>query len=331
MSSFVVRTDESGYESEIFESLKSGLARIGWSSDDSQNLRTIIDTVNERGRQSLSSGQQQALRCRGFADRACEGDLLFYPNVPEYGEFVVAKLLGDYEFLDERDSIDGDFRSARRCRLLTSKPISKYNRIVHPLIRVRLGLQGRFYQLYADQEVGELLRDLPDAGTTTANVRSAFSLMKARLAREMGQLWSQHFPRTDLTWFLEDLFRTNGYSVVVKEGPNERGSDLLLQVEEEFLPEPIFVGIQVGSYEGEVSPDKVREKLDQLLRGWDEHGLHYGVLVLTGNCGEEARSIVRQHNENDRQRQVKLIDGGDLARIVLNSFERLTLERDVTA
>jgi hypothetical protein len=38
----------------------------------------------------LDGNQQDAWYCHGFLDRAECGDMLFYPNVPEYGQFCVA-------------------------------------------------------------------------------------------------------------------------------------------------------------------------------------------------------------------------------------------------
>jgi hypothetical protein len=57
MDAFVVRTDDS-VANEIFKKLKSGSARIGWSSGDDQNLATIIKMNNE-GRWAALNGDQQ--------------------------------------------------------------------------------------------------------------------------------------------------------------------------------------------------------------------------------------------------------------------------------
>jgi hypothetical protein len=108
-----------------------------------------------------------------------------------------------------------------------------------------------------------------------------------------------------------------GYSVQLQEGPAEFGSDLLVQISNEFLVRPIVVGIQIGSYEGSVNASQVQLKLDQLLAGWDRNHLDAGALILAGECGSESRQVVHNHNLKEPSRTVKLLDGADLARIVL--------------
>jgi hypothetical protein len=61
----------------------------------------------------------------------------------------------------------------------------------------------------------------------------------------------------------------------------------------------------------------VREKLEQLLKGWDANHLESGALILTGKCGPEARQVVEDHNKQNPAHKVKLLDGPDLARLVL--------------
>jgi hypothetical protein len=83
------------------------------------------------------------------------------------------------------------------------------------------------------------------------------------------------------------------------------------------LIEPVLIGVQVGSYEGEVKPWAVDVKLKQLMSGWDHNRLSYGALVLAGKCDDEARALVTEHNRKNSDRKVKLVDGYDLARLVL--------------
>jgi hypothetical protein len=156
MSAFVVRTEFADPESasQFWKSLQMGTARIGWSYRDDLDLKNIVEINNQGHWSSLNIEQQDAWRCHGFVDRAMPGDHLFYPNVPEYGKFVLVKLAyGDYSLLDPNQSINGDFRSARPCELATPVPILRSDQIVHPWLRRRLSLQGRFYELYDKEAV----------------------------------------------------------------------------------------------------------------------------------------------------------------------------------
>jgi hypothetical protein len=67
---------------------------------------------------------------------------------------------------------------------------------------------------------------------------------------------------------------------------------VVVEISDELLVKPIVVGIQVGAYREEVLASSVREKLEQLLKGWDANHLESGALILTGKCGPEARQVV---------------------------------------
>ena len=113
----VVRGDSQDLARKLFKSLQNGCARIGWSWLDNLDLKQIISANwNE-----LDGNQQDAWYCRGFVDRAEIGDLLFYPNVPEFGQFAVAKITGEYQFVPAEESLDGDFRSNSELRVAHSK------------------------------------------------------------------------------------------------------------------------------------------------------------------------------------------------------------------
>jgi len=326
MKAYVVRTlfGDTSQSKEFWQSLRSGIARIGWSYSDDLDLRAIVEE-NKQGRwHMLTPAQQEAWYCHGFVDRAEVGDLLFYPDVPESGKFVVAKVTDGYSFLPAKDAIGGDFRSARKCELVTSLPISRSDGIVHPWLCRRLGLQGRFYELY-DEKAVEFTLDryrAGQAGQTEADVRDALEELMESIAKDTD--WSRFFPGAKLSNILASIFEERGYSVQLTEGPAERGSDLVVTIEDELLANPIVVGIQVGSYLGDVSPGQVRRKLRQLLNGWEVNHLDSGVLILAGKCGADARQVVEDHNKENAERKVKILDGSDLARTVLlrNSLRR---------
>jgi hypothetical protein len=307
MHSYVVKTvirgDSQDLARKLFESLQTGWARIGWSWLDNLDLSQIISgNWNE-----LDGNQHDAWYCHGFVDRAQNGDLLFYPNVPEFGKFSVAKITGEYQFLSADDSLDGDFRSARHCELLTQRPISKSDEIVAPVLRARLDLRGRFYQLYADEEIADFLNRLPEAGTATADISATLDKMLEEAAKSMESKWSRMFPQKDLSKVLAQLLMDRGDTVEYKEGPGERGADLIVSMVNEFLREPILIGVQVGSYEDKVWPNTVVEKLNQLLSGWEANKLNYGALVLAGKCEDDAQAVINEHNKSNPDKKVILL------------------------
>jgi hypothetical protein len=134
--------------------------------------------------------------------------------------------------------------------------------------------------------------------------------------RDLAKQWPSFFPAANLSRFLAELLERYGESVDLREGPSERGTDLVVEIQNDFLDRPLVIGMQIGSYENEVHPRTVKEKLNQLLSGWDSNSLDYGALILTGEWKEESVQVVENHNRENPSRRIKWIDGRQLARIV---------------
>ncbi len=303
----------------VFESLARGKARIGWSFEDGLDLRSLASKA-EAGK-PFNRKEEDAWRCIGFLNRVECGDYLFYPHQPEYGLVAIAqvdKKNGHYQFGAESDALDGDFRSYRKCCLLTKEALNWRDPIVPPALKRKLGLQGRFYQLYDEDLVESVIEHLDEAGAeAVAGFESRFERIRSVLSAGLPQLIQREFPRQDLTGLCDELFTRMGYPVAVHEGPSERGADLLVTVTSPLFAQEFTVGVQVFSYEGAVLPEDLQVKLDQLLSGWKENGLDYGVLLTTGSCGKSGADLIEHHNHKRPTRPVVLIEGTGLAQLFL--------------
>ena len=307
----------------IYDSLRGGKARIGWAYYDRQDLRKISAKI--RKGEALDADEEKAKRCMGFLTRVSKGDHLVYPHQPQYGTFAIVQVdphEGDYQYAPQGDSLDEDFRSFRRCSLVTEKPISLQDGIVHPTIRRKLGLQGRFYQLYDEDLFKRLLEDLPQAGRIDqAGLDARVMRIGDQVLQRLPSLIHGEFPAHDLSRRLcVELFDRMGYGVTLQEGPSEKGCDLVITVGSPLIEAEFTVGLQAFSWEGEVSAQDLQGKLTQLLDGWDANGLDYGVLLTTGECGQSAAALIEQHNKSKSDRPVRLIDGRPLAGLLVEYF-----------
>ena len=306
----------------VFEELEAGRARIGWSYLDHLDLRMIQEKINTG--EPLDENEQWAKRCLGFLTRLRVCDYLLYPHQPNRGHFCVVQVMDEYDYSSPEDSLDGDFRSFRPCSLITSDPVDLYDEIVPSQLRRRLGRPGRFSQVSDPVPFREFLNDLPEAGTPQdGSNRVSLRRIHRELRRELPDVLRREFTAHDLSRkFCRDLFTRMGYTHIVREGPDDRGSDVVVTVGDPLLPDSveITIGVQVFASEGTVEEWYFQKKLDQLLEGWDYNGLDYGALLTTGKFSEDSKKALRRHNEDYQNRLVRVIDGDELADLFLEYF-----------
>ena len=324
MRAFVVKAVDDQHPSQpipgVFEELTAGRARIGWSSLDRLDLR-IIRGMRERGEQ-LDEDQQGAVRCLGFLTRLRVDDYLVYPHQPNRGTFTVVQVTGDYDYSSEDDGLNGNFRSVRPCALTTPEPVNWYDEIVPAQLRYRLGRPGRFSRICDPDPLSLALDELQDQGERQegSNARRLGRIYR-ELRQRLPRALRREFAQADLSRrFCPELFDRMGFSSEVLEGPGEAGSDVIVTVGNALLPAEFRIGVQAFAYEGTVTQEALMEKLDQLLQGWEINSLDYGVLLTTGRCSDAARNALRRHNRQERGRQIRLVEGDDLADLFLQYF-----------
>ena len=98
-----------------------------------------------------------------------------------------------------------------------------------------------------------------------------------------------------------------GYTPYIQEGPAEAGWDVVVEVNNPLLPGEFRIDVQVFSYQGTVEEPALQSKLKQLLGGWEDNSLEYGVLLTTGRCSEAAVEALHDHNKENPKRLVRLI------------------------
>ncbi len=317
---FVVKAIAEGCPVEgVFNELESGRARIGWSYDDKLDLRKIRTKIRTRPITDLDEHERAAKRCLGFLTRVNDGNYLLYPHQPERGQFAVAQVTGAYDYDD--GGLGGDFRSFRPCKLVASRPI--YDEIVPSKLRHRLGRPGRFSEVHDVvplqnflQLLSEPVRILDDTN------RVSIGRIHEGLRKHLPTLIQREFSRADLSRGLcRELFERMGYTHEVQEGPTEAGSDIVVTLGDPLLPDDgVRIGVQVFSYENEVGENALKEKLNQLLRGWKNNDINYGVLLTTGILNDRARVALNFHNERNLSHPVTLVDGESLSNLFLEYF-----------
>ena len=323
---FVVKAVEEGQPFPgVFDELKAGRARMGWSYQDNLDLRLLLGRI-EQGEQ-LDEHERGAKRCLGFLTKVKLEDYLLYPHQPERGLFSVVQVKGDYKYSTDKDGLTTasgrDFRSLRACSLKTPEPVDMYDEIVPSQLRQRLGRPGRISQVYDTSSFFGFLEDLPNRGQLQdGSNRASLRRIHNGLRENLPDALRREFGRADLSRrFCPDLFERMGCSAEVQEGPAEAGSDVVVTVGNPLLPDDGFrIGVQTFAYEETVEEWALQDKLEQLLGGWENNSLDYGVLLTTGRCSEAAVAALHKHNKEKPDRLVRLIEGDELADLFLKHF-----------
>lgn len=321
---FVVKAVDNDGEPilDVHEELKRDKARIGWSYEDNLDLRKIEQAINNGDQ--LNESQRSAKRCLRFLTKISHGDFLVYPHQPKRGEFSIVEVTGDYDYSPREEGLQGDFRSFRPCKLKTQQPIEIYDSIVPAQFRYRLGRPGRFSEMYQTGPFWRVLHNIDKAGTPegTSNHEREKRIYEKLYGPVSDELCDE-FSQADLSRrFCHELFDRMGYGFEVQEGPAEAGSDVVVTVDDWLLGEETTfrVGVQVFAYSGNITTPNLKDKLGQLLNGWETNDLDFGALLTTGHCTDEARGLIRKHNHDNPKTKVRLIEGNELAAHFLRYF-----------
>lgn len=326
---FVLKAVKDGTPvSGVFDELKAGRARIGWSWKDHLDLRSLLGKLDRQ--EQLDKDEQYTRRCLGFLTRVNPEDYLVYPHQPERKRFVVVQVKGDYDYSTEEEGLDEDFRSFRPCLLITQEPVDMYDGRVASDLRYRMGVPGRFSQI-SDPTSFFMFLETYQSGPAgedrqrSGSKRNRVDRIHDKLRGILPEILRREFSRADLSRnFCSDLFKRMGYTPQVQEGPHEAGSDLVVEVNHPLLPGDFRIGVQVFAYKDEVEESSLRSKLEQLLEGWDDNSLDYGVLLTTGRCTPKAVAALIDHNKKNKKtnkdRPVRLIEGDELADLFLKYF-----------
>ena len=327
MPVFVVRTADASGQSlpGIFDELEDGRARLGCSRSDRQDLRLIRDRINDNA--ELDATEREARGCLPFLSSVDVEDYLIYPHQPYKGKLSVVQITGAYDYSKPEEELRGDFRSYRNCRLITPDyGIDRYATIVSARLRREIGRPRSIYQLDDPAAFFTFLEEHSESGTRRDDpARDSIRKIHQVLRHYLLQLIRMEFAAHDFSGpFCAGLLERMGYAADVQEGSAESGPDIVAAVTHPLVPPTFRIGVQVFGFHGAVEETQLVEKLDRLLLGWTRNSLDYGVLLTTGACTEEARTAVSDHNENNRDRPVRLIEGDDLVDLFLKHFPPVT-------
>ena len=302
----------------VFDSLKRGEGRFGWSTLKTADLRSLRDRINRDGWNTLTEDEQKCWKRCWFLLELRDGDYVVYINIPEWGRCTLAKVKGEYEWCFD----DEDFNHRFPVDQESIREFDRRDAMVPPALRTRLSLRGGWWTIYVEREFDELLESLlqgtaPAPATPETNLRYLSREIQPFLL-DIAQGIQRANPNVDLETLLESVFqKVPGVRTVVRKGgPADHGADLLVELEFGSIPELVqTLVVQVKSYTGELADTTAVKDIERAFEHYENADM--GLIVSTAtSCSREFMERLEKLRQKSGK-PVSVLYGADLAAFFL--------------
>lgn len=320
--------DDEKWTTAIYNSLKNGEARFGWSYyDDSKNFTTDLNILKEKIRQGQALTDDEANCYQPFLfDIKC-GDYIVFINIPQYGECTLAKVTKEYYYSKHTDLQYEWGYDGNHCLGIDTDSIYTFNRNckkVHPYLSSRLKLRGRHWQIYAEKEFDVLIDCLKNNKDLVEN-KNSIDFLQAELFQkwqDIANIIQATHPGKKLEELVVEIFKKiPGVSSVKNNSSSWRsdnGADVIVKfrtglLDFKDLTEEKTLVIQVKSYEGEHCSVQAVNDIKMAINKYDAD---YGMIFSTGIMTENLFHAVEKASM-ELKKTISLCMGKDVAQIFL--------------
>ena len=229
------KVDDSTNSSLVFESIRNGKSRFGWSQRDEHNL--LLEQWSD-----WHSKQQFLLEIQ-------PNDWIVHINTPEGGQCTAVKVVGSYEFDEGVKSTHGtDFRHSIPVDSTTICVFSRRDDNVLPSVNLRP--RSRYHRVYEEQDFHQSITNLRNNSVDLSRESKGEFYLKEKTKAYLAEITSsiqQMNKSKDLELYLAKVFRKVEGVVDVKENGSgwgtDHGADLIvtfknLNFETIFKPRP---------------------------------------------------------------------------------------------
>ena len=295
---------DDGVRKAVYEEIKKGKSRFGWSQEDYQNL-----TVDENKKIRENSKQLFLLRIK-------KGDWIVHVKCPEKEKCVAVQVAGGYGF-DNGVPVEYDGKPKKDFRHyipIDTSSFVEFNRHDAPS-NVNLAPWGRWQTVYAQEDFLKFIEVLKGGGNPKDH--NPFYEKTDRYLLEITRLISEYNRSKKLEKFLAEVFRQVPGVLHVKENGSQYGTDYGTDLLVDFsylgqLGSPIKLVVQAKSYKGDhVDPHAI----DQVKTGLDKYGAHFGLIITTADNAEVLENKLAEEEGNEN---IQILAGKDVARFVLS-------------
>lgn len=300
----------------LYESVKNGKSRFGWSSEERHNLK--IDRENN-WENNWTKEHGRAL----FLLKIKPGNWIVHINMPSYGRCAAARVVSEYDFDEGINTSDGqDFRHFFRVDSIVE--FERNSKKIHTA--VNLEPRQRYHEVSSAKEFKRSIKAIKDdEEIEIEGSRERHDLLNEtdEVLEEISRLIHRTHRGKKLESFLAEVYRKiPGVSDVRENGSSGRkgdhGADLIVTTKTSVgnLEIKNMIVVQVKSYKGDVLDTKAVEQIEKALDHYKE--ANAGVIITTGKRTETLENAVAKARDKLRC-DIDLLTGKELAQFVIHN------------
>ena len=289
----------------LYESIKSGKSRFGWSYKDEHNLLGDNWTPEH--------GKQQ------FLLKIKEGDWIVHINLPEWGKCVAVKVCSKYGF-DKGFPCSWGTDFKHFFEIDTDSVIEFYRRDPRILPSVKLGNRGRYWRIKEIDDFYQSMENLKGEKQENQKQEDHLKNKLQPLLPQISEYIHKMHPSKKLEGFLAEVFRKIPTVVEVEENGygwrTDHGADLIVKTSAPigYLSLENTIIVQVKSYEG---THHNLNAVDQIQEGIKEYGGTAGMIITTAEKVSKELENKVQEASDKLNMEIALLDATDLAKFII--------------
>ena len=305
----------------IYDSIKKGKSRFGWSWEKEHNLKLPDNWTEEHSRQL-------------FLLEIKQGDWIVHINTPEWGKCIVGEVVSEYDFDEGLQLSDGSYDFRHNFSIDTASIIEFERANPNVLPRVNLCPRTRFHRVYAVTDFCESIENLKNNkinlnDNESSGERHLKDKTKSYL-KEISDLIHEMHKGKKLEHFLAKVIRQVPGVVSVKENGSrwgtDHGADLIVTLRSaiDTLEFENKIIVQVKSFEGKHYD---LDAVDQIKTGIEKYEGAAGMLITTAESTGDLKSAIKKLSKSINK-PIRSLCGAEVAQFVIKHAPELLFDLD---
>lgn len=314
------KVDDAKERELVYQSIKSGKSRFGWSQMDEHNLKLKDNWTDWHSKQL-------------FLLQVKPGDWIVHINTPQWGKCIAVQVLSEYGFDDGLQCSWGtDFRHFFNVDVNTIVEFDHRDPNILP--SVNLNPRQRYHRIYA---VDDFLKSVDNLNNSTVILNNGESREEYHLKdktdkylSEISTLIHEMHKSKNLERFLARVFRKIPGVIDVNENGfgwgTDYGADLIVTMSAALgnLEFENKIIVQIKSFEGSHHD---LNAVKQVITGIRKYEGTAGMIITTAKKSEELESEVQEASE-EIGRPIDLLASDDVAKFVIKHAPELLFKLD---